>query len=770
MKPSIMLGLLAMGTTMFPLYSQELSGSIRGRVQNQEGLPLEHTNVVLDNSSRGTTTTENGFFVFNSVQEGTYRIVISRVGYHSVIQTILVKANEITDLTVTLTEQTIELPLIVVTGTRTEKQLTATPITTDVVTGKEIQKAGYVTLDNVLAEQTGLAIVHDHGTGIQIQGFDAAYALILVDGEPMIGRKAGTLDLTRFNVGNISQVEIVKGPSSSLYGSEALAGVVNMITQPPSEPLALTLRSRYGTHNTVLLDANVELTDEQFGATGFFNRTSSSGYDLTPATSSQTAPHYTDYTFAPRLQYSFNDNTRLAVSGRVFVEKQTNTAQLTQNNTVIQLNDQSSLLDWSIAPSIVHQLSSTVKLTGKLYSTRYFTESSLTYQQGGSYKESSFDQNLHKAEVQAKVVFGESHILTGGSGLTLESVQADRIAGGKKTANSSFIYAQEEWLPAAFIDLIAAFRFDSHSDYAARVSPKLGMLVTPVEWLRIRGSVGSGFKAPTFQQLYLDFTNPSVGYSVFGTVGIRDAFALLQQTGQVQAVLIDPSRIEQIRPEQSVAFNAGIEVTPWEFMSASLNVFRNNVRDLIDAAPIAVKTNGQNLFTYFNLDHIYTQGVEAKIKTKLGGVFSLQLGYQYLEAKDEHVLEDIRAGRISKIGSTGRIRAVQESEYGGLLNRSKHSGTVNISYDNKELGFTGTLRGIIRGRYGFGDMNGNGILDADNEYVPGYALWNVTLTQKVSSSLTLQFGIDNVLERTNTQFIPSLSGRIIYGGVKYQFP
>ena len=85
-------------------------------------------------------------------------------------------------------------------------------------------------LGEVLVEQTGLAVVADHGNGIQVQGFNSDYTLILINGQPIIGRTAGTLELDRITVNNIKQIEITKGPSSSLYGSEALAGVINIIT------------------------------------------------------------------------------------------------------------------------------------------------------------------------------------------------------------------------------------------------------------------------------------------------------------------------------------------------------------------------------------------------------------------------------------------------------------------------------------------------------------------------------------------------------------
>ena len=106
-----------------------------------------------------------------------------------------------------------------------------------VVSKQEIQQSGNIRLSEVLSEQLGLYLVENHGTGLQMQGFDPEYTLILIDNKPVIGRTAGTLDLTRLTVGNIEQVEVVKGPSSALWGSDALAGVINIITDKGSNPL-----------------------------------------------------------------------------------------------------------------------------------------------------------------------------------------------------------------------------------------------------------------------------------------------------------------------------------------------------------------------------------------------------------------------------------------------------------------------------------------------------------------------------------------------------
>lgn len=124
--------------------------------------------------------------------------------------------------------KTVRSSEIVVSATRSEQNLENAAIPVSVISKKCIEQQGAMRLNEVLEEQTGLAIMYDHGTGVQLQGFSPAYTLILIDGEPVVGRTAGTLELTRFTVANIERIEIVKGPSSSLFGSEALGGVINI--------------------------------------------------------------------------------------------------------------------------------------------------------------------------------------------------------------------------------------------------------------------------------------------------------------------------------------------------------------------------------------------------------------------------------------------------------------------------------------------------------------------------------------------------------------
>lgn len=655
-----------------------------------------------------------------------------------------------------------ELETVVVTATKNAKVLRNVPVPMSVVTRDAIKRQGAMRLSDLLAEQPGLQLIDDHGQGIQVQGFASDYTLILIDGEPLIGRVAGTLDLDRITIAGVERVEVVRGPSSSLYGSEALAGVINIITRTPEEALSVETASRYETHNTLNFTMEAETAKEWGGIRVFANRYSSSGYDLFPDVIGSTVPDFTDYTIGSRIQIDASERLAFDLSARVGQENQQSLVGILVDDQREPFNNEATRNDWNVAPSFTYHFAPQVKLTGKLYGSRYATDTQVRDETTQAlFSRTQFEQFFGKAEAQLDAVIGTKHLVTGGAGYILESVAADRITGGDRTSTSAFVYAQHEWLPNTWLDLITSARFDYHSDYTSRLSPKLAVLIKPSSRLRVRASVGSGFKAPTFQQRYLDFTNAQAGYSVFGSVDVASALRDLEAQGQVRSFLRDVATLETIEPEASVSVNVGVEVDPTSFLTAQVNVFRNNVSDLIEAAPVAIKTNGQSAFTYFNLSRIVTQGVEAELTVRPATPFSVGLSYQFLDTFDRDVVDQLEAGTVFK-RVNGRDIRLSRSDYGGLMNRSKHTGTLRFNYDHPTWGLRASVRGVYRSKYGFGDVNGNLILDDDSEYVSGYAVWHATATQRILDKVSVQVGVQNLLDETNPTYIPSLSGRLFF--------
>jgi outer membrane receptor for ferrienterochelin and colicins len=671
-----------------------------------------------------------------------------------------------------------QLREVVVTATRTEKTLAEVPLPVTVVGVKQMRAMGSLRLGDVLGELTGLQVVADHGQGIQLQGLSPEYTLLLVDGEPLIGRTAGTLDLTRVAVGNLARVEVVKGPASALWGSDALAGVVNLITAAPRPGTEGSLRLRYGANRTADLSASFHTRGVRAGLTAFVNRYSSAGYTLRPETGQATVPPFATYTAQSRLSYELGPRTTLRVSGRYFVENQTSTFTVGSGTSTAAVAYAGRRQDYSLNPTLTHRFGARQQGLGtlRLYHAGYRTREAYTYAADGRpYDATFFTQTFSRAEGQMDYELSSRHRPTLGAGYLLETVEATRY-DRLQTLRAPYAFAQHDWTPLPTLNLVLGVRYDGHSQYAGQLSPKAALRWQLLPKLALRASAGRGYRAPDFRQLYLNFTNSVVGYSVFGSRQVQPLVEQLRQQGQLALdpatgqPILNQARLEQagaLRPESSRAYNAGLQFDPTDRLTVSLNLFRNDLRDLIETAPVAQKTNGQSVFTYSNVSQAYTQGLEVEARYALRPGLTLSGGYQLLDAKDKAVLQQLAAGTVFRRDpATLATERVPTADYGGLFNRSRHSGNVKLFYESPRRGWTASVRGLYRGRFGWQDLNGNAILDQDAEYVRGYVVWNVAASKTWRQRYTLQAGLDNALGHTNPAYLSTLPGRLWYASLE----
>ncbi|WP_184548812.1 TonB-dependent receptor plug domain-containing protein [Mucilaginibacter sp. FT3.2] len=661
-----------------------------------------------------------------------------------------------------------QLKEVVITGTRTLKSLQQVPIPITRITAEEIKKKGLVRLNEVLSEQTGITILDDpHGQGIQIQGFDPAYTLILIDGLPLIGRTTGVFELSRITTNNIHRVEIVKGPTSSLYGSEAMAGVVNIITSEPAKGFSGGLSGRYGTNKTVDVSLNSAYKTDKFYISGFANRYSSGGYTLQPSSGIPTVSPFEGYTFNGKTAYRFDDNTSVKLSVRYYTNDQDSRFLVDTRYGAGKGTEK----DFNIAPVITHRFSKKDVLVLQLYRSTYKTKSDIRYEDNGEvYDETYFNQTFNRAEIQNDYSLLDNLKITAGAGGQYETVAATRYTK-QQSFTSGYGYFQADWIPVKQLDIIAGGRYDAHSVYKSQFSPKLAASYALSPKLTILGSVGKGYKAPDFRQLYLNFTNAEVGYSVFGYEEANAGIKRLQQTGQIETVLIDPSTLKRLNAESSTSFNFGFRYKPADKLYWTANVFRNNISNLIETAAIAIKTNGQSVFSYFNLNKVFTQGIETDLSYQLFKPLQIAGGIQYLEAYDQDVLNQIKAGQVfTKDPETNQTRVLKRSEYGGLLGRSKYTYNVRVNYLDEKTAINASIRAIYRGRYGYKDTDGNGIVNRDDEYTKGYVLVNASLSKLfMNDAIRVQLTAQNLLNYKDSLVILNLPGRLIYAGVAYNF-
>ncbi len=620
-------------------------------------------------------------------------------------------------------------------------------------------------LDAILNEQTGLITVPDFGggQGIQLQGMDAEHTLIMIDGVPLVGRSAGTLDLSRIAVGNIRQIEIVKGASSSLYGSEALGGVINIITKKPENGYQGNANYRYGTFNSHDTGVNLSYKKNRFGVTAFANRFSSTGYDLVDTDETQTVTPFSNYTFSAKLGYSFSEKTKFTVSGRYYFQDQDNVASAI-------LTGESRIDEWNVQARLQHQFNEKWSSHLEVYTTRYKAEEYLNDETGAAFSSSYFNQLLALPELRTIYTINPKHSLIFGTGWRHESLDRTDFFGTPEF-NSQYGYIQYDGNPAEKLNLIIGARFDHHSEYKSQFSPKLAVRYNISEKTTVKAAIGYGFKAPDFRQLYFDFTNATAGYTVLGYNAVPVRLPELENEGLLTNIIVPVNSFEnRLNPENSVSVNLGIHYRPTTAISFDINFFRNTIRDLIDTRIVANKTNGQNVFSDYNVDNVYTQGLEYNMKWRLSQNLNINAGYQLLYARDKTAQSAFKNGEVfAKDPETLLTFSLKKRDYFGLYNRSRHMANLKLFYSIPKWKANTNIRTIYRSKYGLTDSNNNGYLDNYDSFVDAYFMVNWAVGKTFYEHYKLSFGIDNLMDFTDAQNIGSIPGRLFYGKLNINF-
>ncbi|MDE0505555.1 MAG: TonB-dependent receptor, partial [Candidatus Poribacteria bacterium] len=393
---------------------------------------------------------------------------------------------------------------IVITGTKTERLLRHSPVATEVITRSEIEAMGAENIGEALEHHVGIVVHRDaHGDGVQLQGLASDYVLILLDGEPQVGRIAGKLDLARIPIENVQRIEIVKGASSALFGSDAMGGVINVITRRASSPIRLRFTNNLETHNTIDSRGTVEMNRGKLNVLTTLAVNRRDPIDLNEKDHSTTIDGYRNLTHSTRAEYQLSRHAKLLFSGQYFAQAQEG---VSENRDVVfdRLGD---IDNFSANVGTVYQIGLYSELVGKIYATRYRDESTVI-DRGTSLTASSniTIQDLIKGEVQFDTALGTKNQLTVGAELIFENLESQRITGGEKNLTTDSLFFQNEFRPKPNFALIAGGRFDHHSEFGTHFSPKLSGLYRVTDNLAVRTSVGQGFRAPDFKDLYLDFS------------------------------------------------------------------------------------------------------------------------------------------------------------------------------------------------------------------------------------------------------------------------
>jgi outer membrane receptor for ferrienterochelin and colicins len=657
---------------------------------------------------------------------------------------------------------------VVVTATRTERKLSNLTVPVIMISGKTIQQNGSLRLTDILKEQTGLNLTSGFGAGVQLQGLNPDYTIILVNGEPLVGRTAGVLDLNRIALGNIKKIEIVKGPSSSLYGSEAMAGVINIITDAAfGSPLSLGLR--YGTYNTI--DANLEtkLNAKRISYQGFYNAYSTDGYSIRPNSNSRVTTPIERYATTQQVKWSMSNKTNLVFNARYAKDYIQNEIAVSNNGVTIYSKGKEDINDLNLSASLNHQFSAAIKTSVRAYTTTYDAVQNLLTINGLPYRD-VLNHNFKRIENQTDWDLSKKLQAVFGMGAVWEGVKSSRYDSEKVRKQNQIQYAftQWEWKPTEKFTLIGGIRFDNNSQFASAFSPKVSMLYKLNQQHQFRLSIGQGFKAPDFRQLFLDFTNAAAGsYSVFGVAQAQQVIAKLNTLGQIGNLFPSYYQLKALKPE----YSNGIHFTwDWKINSRSalsVQLFRNDIKNLIESQQVGTYISGAQIYSYLNIGRAFTTGFELEGQHRLNDAWTLSGGYQFLVTGDKDQIAEIKSGTVYTKNSQGYSRLLKLNEYVGLPNTSKHKLQVKINY-NSPKGYYLNVRAIYRSRWAVNNNNGNEVFDNGDVFASGYVAFNSAAGKTFKNGISIQSGVDNITNYIDARNLPNLPGRTFFTSIKYQ--
>ncbi|MDZ4725190.1 MAG: TonB-dependent receptor [Leptospira sp.] len=631
---------------------------------------------------------------------------------------------------------------IVVTGSRGERRLKDSTVTTEVISRKRIEQTGARNLGEVLETQLGLNVTPNAlgGSQVQMLGLDSKYVLFLVDGQRIAGRLNNTVDLTRFKVQNIERIEIVKGSSSALYGADAIGGVINIITRQSEKPEHYQFRTTYGNGRTIHFGTQGEknmIADVGFrnnfvaaNFNGGYNQ--SGGYDLDPSTKSTTGNAFQDSNVGGNM--TFNPDGQFRVKTGVFYLSRFQQGVISQAS--------GGLFDRSNATNDFLGLGAMEYSYGKRNMVSFRGnyarwENKYTLNQRGSdeldTKELTNDQSS-QGTLQLDHELTDKHMMTLGVESYANELESDRLTQRFAYRTRRAVFLQDEWMAyknGIVWRIIPGIRHDVDSQFGGQTTPKIATRIDLSSQVILRASYGFGFRPPSFQELYLRFENPGVGYVVDGN--------------------------PRLRPEKSRTMNTDIEYNPYKNLSFSFSLFRNVISDLIQYN-YGTSSSEYASFQLTNIKEAYTRGGELGMRTKLFTYTAFELGYNYTETRDLTSDRPLEGRPMHQATTNLYLNAPYGWEF---AIRTKWIGKRPFySSTNAFAGASTTLLENQEDPY----SNPNRVI-----YGKEFALINLRLEKKFfEGRMSLFIGIDNLLDKYELTYNP-IRPRFYYGGIQAQF-
>ena len=567
-----------------------------GRVTGSDTTVIAGATISITGTTYGTVTDKIGDYKISKIEPGTYTIRASFVGFETEEQTVTIKKDDVNNLNFSLKEANIDLNEVVVTGTKSEITLKNVPVLTQVISARKMLELGITNVADALQTVVpGLNVSHN-GTlvTVTLQGMDAKYVLFLIDGERIAGEVDGDIDYSMLNLQNIDHIEVIKGASSSLYGSNAIGGVINIITKKINDPFDAKFYSRYSKYNEFYSGGNIELKRGIIGSSTSINYSRTDGYDVTPE-----SPH--DWTQNPYTSYQINQKFEITPSSKLSFTPYFTYYQFERGNVSARpVHDLYTDLSGGLKGQYFIGKSS---IDFSYYRDRYNTYTVL--EQLNNKRDTASYDIIQTFRTQGNFHLSDKNNLTAGLEYNTERLFSTRVEGGLKNASEAVFYLQEDIRFGERWDLIAGIRAGSHSNYGFNAAPKISAMFKQ-GFLNFRASAGTGFRSPALKELYFSFDH-------FGEFFVEG----------------NP----QLKPESSKYISGSIEFSKlWN--NSSVTVYRNVLSDMITTAILNQPDAVETTYQYENVASASVTGLDLLSKQKIFNGLWLSAGYSYVHALD----------------------------------------------------------------------------------------------------------------------------------------
>ena len=631
---------------------------------------------------------------------------------------------------------------VVVTGSRTARPIKMSPVTTQVLGGKALVDAGYSNLQQALQQETpGLNIQKvGFGNEISMQGLDARHVLFLMDGERMTGDMAGNLDYERFNLHAIDRVEIVKGASSTLYGSRAAGAVINLITKKTDKPLSIDAGIRYGQMNErnykhpqpkdflYMFEQNADRPNLQswvsagFKAGKFTSQTDvwyseSDAFYMYQAENDKKVytkeanpflPHdiivvsnavrppmgiegKEHITVSQKLYYNPNPNLSVLVYGSSFFM---NTYDLIQDMTFSQARD------WTAGTKVTYHVKDWFSVTGSLHADFY---DRFKRHERIDKRQKDYESSIYQPRLTVTSNYFNGHSLILGMEHTSDEFTSDRFSGNAnhdlktRALKETEYFLQDEWTINPRWMISAGIRTNFSKAFGFMGMPKVAAKYSPDKHWSLRANYSMGYRSPSIKELFFNW----------------DHLGMFMIRGN-----------ENMRPEKNNYFSLGAEYSN-DRLFVSGTAYGNYFRDKIEG--VWRIYDMQYNFEYTNLSQQRLLGLEVLARWSVLDCLTLNGTYSFV---------DVSKNKGIQVNTTSPHAATASMDYKYMKKNYRLNAVFSASY-------MGGKKFDVQDRVFVKEENKS--YDAYFRCdLPQYVLCNLSVSQTFWNKVKLTLGMDNL--------------------------